>query len=104
MRGGRGGCGFYVRLRPPCTLIVLPTTPTLPPERGIPDGVSFSEFRAQTLGFTCLAGHAGLPQVSLPAALAAGCPVGLSFIGWPGGDETLLDLAVHLEPLLGSTV
>jgi amidase len=88
----------------PCTLIVLPTTPTLPPERGIPDGASFSEFRAQTLGFTCLAGHAGLPQVSLPAALAAGYPVGLSFIGWPGCDETLLDLAVHLEPLLGSTV
>jgi amidase len=86
----------------PGTLILLPTAPTLPPERDIPDGASFSEFRAQTLGFTCLAGHAGLPQVSLPAAMAAGCPVGLSFIGWPGSDETLLDLAVHLEPLLGS--
>ena len=34
-------------------------------------------------------------------ALAAGCPVGLSFIGWEGGDEALLDLAVKLEPLLG---
>lgn len=86
------------------TLIVLPTTPTLPPERDIPDGASFSEFRGQTLGFTCLAGHSGLPQVSVPAGLAAGCPVGLSFIGWPGADETLLDLAVHLEPLLRSTV
>ena len=86
------------------TLIVLPTTPTLPPERDIPDGASFSEFRAQTLGFTCLAGHSGLPQVSVPAGLAAGCPVGLSFIGWPSADETLLDLAVHLEPLLRSTV
>ena len=31
---------------------------------------------------------------------AAGCPVGLSFIGWEGGDEALLDLAVRLEPLL----
>jgi amidase len=91
-------------LASPGTLIVLPTTPTLPPERDIPDGASFSEFRAQTLGFTSLAGHAGRPQVSVPAGVAAGCPVGLSFIGWPGADETLLDLAVHLEPLLKSKV
>jgi amidase len=83
----------------PGTLIVLPTTPTLPPERDIPDGASFAEFRALTLQSTCLAGHAGLPQISIPAAEAAGCPVGLSFIGWPGGDEALLDLAVKLEPL-----
>jgi amidase len=87
-------------LIPPGTLIVLPTTPTLPPERGIPDGASFTEFRTHTLGYTCLAGHAGLPQISIPAAEAAGCPIGLSFIGWKGGDEALLDLAVSLEPLL----
>jgi len=49
---------------------------------------------------TCLAGHAGLPQISIPAGEAAGCPMGLSFIGWQGGDEALLDLAVRLEPLL----
>jgi amidase len=87
-------------LVPAGTVIVMPTTPTLPPERDIPDGASFAEFRTLTLGSTCLAGHAGLPQVSLPAGLAAGCPVGLSFIGWRGGDETLLDLAVKLEPAL----
>ena len=87
-------------LVPPGTLIVLPTTPTLPPEHGIPDGASFAEFRTETLGFTCLAGHAGLPQISIPAAEAAGCPIGLSFIGWHGGDEALLDLTVRLEPLL----
>ncbi len=83
-------------LVPPGTLIVLPTTPTLPPEREIPDGASFAEFRTQTLGYTCLAGHAGLPQISIPATEAAGCPIGLSFIGWQGGDEALLDLAVTL--------
>jgi amidase len=52
------------------------------------------------LGFTCPAGHAGLPQISIPATEAAGCPIGLSFIGWQGGDEALLDLAVRLEPVL----
>ena len=88
------------RSRSPAPLIVLPTTPTLPPERGIPDGASFSEFRSHTLAYTCLAGHSGLPQISIPATEAAGCPIGLSFIGWQGGDEALLDLAVRLEPLL----
>ncbi|MGB6910362.1 MAG: amidase [Methyloceanibacter sp.] len=84
----------------PGTLIVMPTTPTLPPGRDIPDGASTVEFRAMTLGSTCPAGHAGLPQISIPAGIAAGCPVGLSFIGWKDGDEALLDLAVRLEPLL----
>jgi amidase len=84
----------------PGTVIAMPTTPTLPPERVIPDGASTVEFRALTLASTCLAGHAGLPQISIPAGVAARCPVGLSFIGWAGGDEALLDLAVKLEPLL----
>jgi len=84
----------------PGTMIVMPTTPTLPPERDIPDGASTAEFRTMTLGSSCLAGHAGLPQVSIPAGTAAGCPVGVSFIGWEGGDKALLDLAVRLAPLV----
>ncbi len=84
----------------PGSVIVLPTTPTLPPERDTPDGASTAAFRALTLQSTCLAGHAGLPQISIPAAEAAGCPIGLSFIGWTGGDEALLDLAVRIEPIL----
>ncbi|MGV1013789.1 MAG: amidase [Methyloceanibacter sp.] len=86
----------------PGTLIVLPTTPTLPPDHNVPDGASFAEFRTLTLGQTCLAGHAGFPQISIPAGVAAGCPVGLSFIAWPGGDEALLDLAIKLAPLLSA--
>ena len=82
------------------SVIVLPTTPTLPPARDIQEGVSTAEFRALTLQSTCLAGHAGLPQISIPATEAAGCPIGLSFIGWKGGDEALLDLAVRIEPIL----
>ncbi|HEU4475279.1 MAG TPA: hypothetical protein VFR71_01090, partial [Methyloceanibacter sp.] len=47
---------------------------------------------------------AGLPQISIPAGEAAGCPIGLSFIGWRGADEALLDLAVSIEPMLPSAV
>jgi amidase len=39
---------------------------------------------------------AGLPQISIPAGTVDGCAVGLSFIGWLGGDEELLDLTVRL--------
>jgi amidase len=94
-RGVRAQVAEHLRaIARPGTVIVLPTTPTLPPERDIPDGASFAEFRTLTLQSTCPAGHAGLPQLSLPMGEASGCPVGFSFIGWQGGDEALLDLAV----------
>ena len=50
---------------------------------------------------TCLAGLSGLPQVTLPVGSVSGCPVGLSFITWHGGDEALLDLAVQLARYVG---
>ena len=53
-------------------------------------------FRTRVMRLTCTAGMAGLPQVNLPIGTLNGCPVGLSFIGWLGGDEALLDLACEL--------
>jgi len=82
----------------PGTAIVLPTTPTLTPKRGIPDGAAATAtFRTLTLQSTCLAGHAGLPQISIPIGEVSGAPQGLSVIGWHGGDEALLDLAVRIS-------
>jgi amidase len=45
----------------------------------------------------CTSGISGLPQMSIPGGTINGCPVGLSFIGWAGGDEALLDLACELS-------
>lgn len=39
-------------------------------------------------------------QVTLPVAMVDGCPVGLSFMGLPGSDEQLLQLAVSLSDAL----
>jgi amidase len=50
---------------------------------------------------TCIAGLSGLPQVTLPVGSVGGCPVGLSFIGWAGADETLLALSVALARFCG---
>jgi amidase len=100
----RGDVAHRMRgIAQPGTVIIMPTTPTLPPKRDIPDGASSAEFRALTLASTCLAGHAGLPQISIPGAEAASYPTGLSFVAWAGGDEALLDLAVRLEPALRKT-
>ncbi len=84
-------------LVPPGTILCLPTAPVISPKIDtLPEGLEF--FRANTLALTCISGHSGLPQVTLPAANVEGCPIGLSFIGWAGGDEALLDLAVKLAP------
>ena len=83
---------------PPGTVVCLPSAAALPPK--LAAGFDALEaFRRGTMALTCLSGLSGLPQISIPAASAAdGCPIGLSFLGWQGGDEALLDLAVTLEP------
>ncbi|MDE0779581.1 MAG: amidase [Alphaproteobacteria bacterium] len=81
----------------PGTILCLPTAPVIAPKTDAPaEDLEF--FRANTMALTCVAGHTGLPQVTTPAAEVEGCPAGLSFIGWPGGDEALLDLAVAMQP------
>ena len=75
-------------LVPPGTILCLPTAPVISPKTDTPpDGLEF--FRANTLALTCISGHSGLPQITLPAANVDGCPV---------GDEALLDLAIKLAP------
>ena len=41
----------------------------------------------------CIAGLAGLPQISLPLATIDGLPLGLSLVGPPGADRQLLALS-----------
>ena len=86
----------YLRERiPPGTVLALPSAPCIAP-RIDEDAASLDRFRSRAMALTPLAGVSGLPQVTLPVGLVDGCPVGLSFIGWAGADENLLDLAVSL--------
>lgn len=80
-------------LAPPGTILLLPTTPGVAPLRGTPEP-ELNLFRAKALEMLSPAGHAGMPQISLPAARVDGVPVGLSMIAARGQDEALLDLAV----------
>ena len=80
----------------PGTVLVLPSAPCIAPRIDTPEP-ELDRFRTRVMRLTCIASVSGLPQVSIPAALVEGCPVGLSFIGWAGGDEALLDLALALS-------
>jgi amidase len=82
-------------LVPPGTAMALPTSPSIAPSVNI-SGEEAESFRVRVMRLTCIAGLAGLPQMTLPVGTVSGCPAGLSLIGWPGGDEILLDLAVSL--------
>ena len=84
----------------PGTIFVLPTSPAIAPlASSTPE--QLEAFRVRALRMTSIAGLSGLPQVSIPIGTVSGCPAGLSFIGWRGGDETLLALAVRLARYCG---
>jgi amidase len=79
----------------PGVVVLMPTVPC-PAPRLDAAADQLQQFRSRTMRFTCIAGLGGLPQVSLPVGLAGGAPAAVSLLGWRGGDEALLDLAVRL--------
>jgi amidase len=80
----------------PGTILALPTSPSIAPKIET-SGPELEEFRTRVMRLTCTSGISGLPQMNVPAGTINGCPIGLSFIGWAGGDEALLDLACELS-------
>lgn len=89
---------FSVRLRGLLNegaVMALPAAPCIAPLRGSPQD-ELGDVRKRILMMTSAAGHAGLPQISIPTARVEGCPVGFSIVGRRGGDEVLLDLARRL--------
>jgi len=54
-------------------------------------------FYQRALPLNAIAGHPGLPQVTIPVAHIGGCPLGLSIIGAPGSDLALLTFAMSAK-------
>jgi len=77
------------------TVLAIPTVPGIAPRTDTPVP-ELEAWRNRCLGLLCIAGHAGLPQISLPMGTVDGCPVALSLIAAPGRDTLLLDLARRL--------
>ncbi len=74
-------------------VICLPTSPRAAPLRNTPTDQVEVEYRNQAMRLLCIAGLAGLPQISLPVATIGGLPLGLSLIGARNSDRALIALA-----------
>ena len=70
-------------------VLVLPTVP-VPALSKSAGGAALSAFYEAALAINAIAGHAGLPQLVLPAGRVDGAPLSLSFIAQAGMDELLL--------------
>lgn len=77
---------------PDDTILVFPTSPGVAPLRSTPQQ-DLEKFRNAALTMLCVAGHAGLPQLSIPIAKLDGAPVGLSLVGAKGTDSGLMRAA-----------
>jgi amidase len=87
-------------LIPPGTVVALPTAPCIAPRIDMSAQESES-FRVRVMRLGCASVLGGLPQISIPVGTVAGCPAGLSFMAWAGGDEALLDLACGVAKFCG---
>jgi len=74
------------------TGLIIPTTlgPALPKSTA-PEEIG--RFYRLTLPLNAIAGHAGLPQVTIPVVSPRGYPLGLSIVGAPWSDRALLAFA-----------
>ena len=79
----------------PGTVIVLPSAPCIAPRCNL-DAVAADQFRRRAMALNSAASLSGLPQLSMPAVVVDDCPLGLSLLGWRGGDQSLLDFACLL--------
>jgi amidase len=78
---------------------ILPSAASLAPCRDAEPGAA-DAVRLRTMAITCIAGLAGLPQVSLPVRLADGGVLGVSLLGPAGSDLALIRLAAKLQGML----
>jgi amidase len=74
---------------------VIPSAAGVAP-RLAASGAEVDQLRSRTFRITCVAGLAGLPQVSIPFMSPDGLPVGISLLGPAGSDRALVELAVTL--------
>ncbi len=77
-------------------VLCIPSSPSiaLPVDTA---GPALEDFRYRALSLFCVAGLAGLPQISLPLASFDSCPIGISLIGPRDSDLQLLSLAVEIS-------
>ncbi|HEV7575530.1 MAG TPA: amidase family protein, partial [Caldimonas sp.] len=93
---------FRVRFRDHMTallgsdgVLVMPTMPDVAPLASA-DEAGLEDYRNRATRMLCIAGLAGLPQLSLPLGHRLGAPLGISLLGPAGSDRSLVRLAERI--------
>jgi amidase len=73
-------------------VLLMPTMPDVAPLVSA-DESGLESYRNRAIQMLCIAGLAGFPQLSLPLATRLGAPLGISLLGPPGSDHSLVRLA-----------
>jgi amidase len=73
-------------------VLVMPTMPDIAPLIS-DDEASMDKYRNNAIQMLCIAGLSGCPQLSLPLATRLNAPLGISLLGPPGSDRSLIRLA-----------
>ncbi len=73
-------------------VLLLPTMPDVAPLVSA-DEAGLEDYRNRATRMLCIAGLAGLPQLSLPLGSRLGAPLGISLVGPAGSDRSLVRLA-----------
>jgi amidase len=76
-------------------VLVLPTMPDVAPLISA-DEAGLESYRNRAIHLLCMAGLSGFPQISLPWSTRLGAPLGLSLLGPPGSDRSLVTLAKRI--------
>lgn len=84
----------------PDDVLVLPTMPG-PAPMADSDDEALGDMRERALRLLCIAGLAGLPQISIPLGAVDGAPFGLSLIGGRNTDVALIDLGTAIMERAG---
>ena len=77
-------------------VLLLPTMPDIAP-RISDDEAGLENYRNAAIRMLCIAGLSGFPQLSLPLATRDGAPLGISLLGPPGSDLSLVRIAQRIE-------
>jgi amidase len=78
------------------TILVYPTAPGPAPLLSTPQS-ELEPYRNRALSLMSVAGHAGLPQLSIPFGAVDGAPMGLSLVGRGGSDRLLVQAAALFQ-------
>ena len=77
-------------------VLVMPTMPDIAPLISTEES-SLDAYRNRAGQMLCIAGLSGFPQLTLPLATRLGAPLGISLLGPPGSDRSLVRLAEQIS-------